>query len=505
MERPRWMNHVYYPMLLMIFLLICASSIGLFFHGNGIPETNIVIVYILAVLLTSRYTSGYFYGILASIFATFAYNFLFTAPYLSFSVYDPNYFITFGIMTITALITSALTSRVKLNAHQALEKEHESRALYELTNQLSAINEVEDIIRVSLRSISDILNSDVGYLSFEDNRDPTYLLHLLDGAQINETCANVKDIKRYVEAMESGFYQDQSYSNWPIKGQDLLLGVIRIPNETAIQMDDSQNYLLQAMIENTALAMDRFYLSKQRVQAHEEIVQERYRSNLLRSISHDLRTPLSGIIGTSEMMMDMSNESDPRYTLAKEIHKDADWLHSMVENILSLTRLQNGKLIPNVEYEAIEEIVGSALYRVNQSKSGYEIDVELNEEVIMVEIDAKLIEQVVINLLENAIKHTELGNEIKIKIEKNEAKDFVIVSIQDGGTGIADEDFSNIFQLFYTTPNKHVDAKPGIGLGLTICDAIVKAHGGFIEARNREDGKGAIFSFGLPLKGLHYE
>ena len=199
------------------------------------------------------------------------------------------------------------------------------------------------------------------------------------------------------------------------------------------------------------------------------------------------------------MIMDMSKKEDPRFDLAEGIHKDAIWLHSLVENILSLTRLQEGRMVIKKQPEAVEEIVGGAIAQMAGRSPGREIQGEVPEEVLMVPMDARLIMQVLINLLDNAVKHTPPEAEIKITVKKDLAGEKAVFCVADRGEGIAPEDLPNIFQTFYTSRIKPVDAQKGIGLGLTICESIVSQHGGRMEAGNRTDGPGAEFQFTLPL------
>lgn len=235
------------------------------------------------------------------------------------------------------------------------------------------------------------------------------------------------------------------------------------------------------------------------IRTRELAEQERYRGNLLRAISHDLRTPLSGIIGTSEMLMAMTDGDDPRHDLMRDIHDSAGWLKSMVENILSLTRLQDGKLILDKEPEAAEEVVDAAVNYVLQHAAGREISVRIPDALLMVPMDAKLIRQVLINLLDNAAAHTAPEDEIAVTVD-TEGR-FARFTVTDGGSGIDENDLPNIFQMFYTSKSRQADSRHhGIGLGLTICQAIVKAHGGDIMARNRTDHRGAEFTFTLPLE-----
>lgn len=229
----------------------------------------------------------------------------------------------------------------------------------------------------------------------------------------------------------------------------------------------------------------------------EETEKERYRANLLRSISHDIRTPLSAMIGTAEMLEDMTAQDDPRYALIHNIRDETDWLRSLVENILSLTRLQDDSAKLPKQPEAVEEIVAAAVRHILQRSPERNVTVNLPDELLLVPMDAKLIEQVLLNLLDNAIRHTPPGNSVCVTIEKSAG--MVRFSVNDEGTGIGKEHLANIFQPFYTTRTKHTDAGYGIGLGLAICESIVKAHGGEISARNRTDRSGAEFVFTLPI------
>jgi len=486
----------------MAIFLCLATVTGYIFRMIKFPETTIVLAYLLGVLLTARFSKGYIYGILASVISIFAYNFFFTEPFYTFAVNDPSYIVTFIVMMMTALLTSTLTSHVKKSAIQAQEKESETKALYLLTNHLTDASDMHDIAGIATKIISTVINCNAACLCFDENELPekTFVQQISPEKQIYRDTENADEIKCKTEELQTGYYTDTEFYNWLIYGKDSVLGIIRIPANSAAVMTEAQTRLLRAMIESTALSMDRFILAQQRIKYQEETVQERYRSNLLRAISHDLRTPLSGIMGTSEMLMDMSKQSDPRYELAKQIYEDADWLHSLVENILSLTRLQDGRLTLNKQPEAVEEVVGGAIHHIMQRSPEHDITVKIPSDLLLVPMDAKLIEQVLINLLDNAIKHTHPGNEICVSAINDEKRNCVIFSVADRGEGIAKEDLPNIFKMFFTTHIKHADAQHGIGLGLPICDAIVKAHGGNISAQNRKNGLGAEFIFTLPME-----
>ena len=197
------------------------------------------------------------------------------------------------------------------------------------------------------------------------------------------------------------------------------------------------------------------------------------------------------------MLLAMTDEGDKRHALARDIFQSADWLHAMVENILSLTRLQDGRLILDKQPEAAEEVIDDAVNHVLQHAPGREISVKTPDALLMAPMDAKLIRQVLINLLDNAIKHTPAGGEIAVDADTDGC--FARFTVRDGGAGIHEEDLPHIFEMFYTSTAAPADRRRGIGLGLSICETIVKAHGGGISARNRADRSGAEFIFTLPL------
>lgn len=447
-------------------------------------------------------TRGFMFGFLASVIATLVFNYLFTEPYFTFTVDDPSYIITFIVMTIVAITTSTLTSHAKQSALSAQQKEAEAKAVYNLTNHLTDAKDMHHIASIAVKVITDCFLCKAAILCFDVNGMPemSFIQQVSFEKQVRRKVDNITELKHRIEALRTGYDIGEEFYDWPIYGRESILGIIRIPNERAQVMGEAQLRLLHSMIESIALAMDRFRSSEQRIKAHEETIQEWNRSTLLRAISHDLRTLLSGIMGTSEMLMDMINIEDPRHSLAKDINEDAEWLHSLVENILNLTRLKEGKLILDKQIEAIEEIVGSAVERITHRSAGYDVTVSIPNELILVPMDAKLIEQVIVNLLDNAIRHITTESEVSITVKKDEKNGTVIFIVKDSGEGIATEDLPHIFEMFYTSHTKQGDAKPGIGLGLAICDTIIKAHGGTIKARNRIDGQGAEFIFTLPLE-----
>ena len=482
---------------IMFLMLAVATIIGLLFQKWNFQMTNVVVVYILFVVITARFTNGYLVGIISSILSLLAFNWYFTEPYYTLKVNDLTYVLTFVIMTISAIITSALTTKFKKAAAFSKAKEEETNVLYRLTNHLTDAEDIPAIVRVTVEAISQLLNTPVACICFDDEKD-IYLQKKEDGSLVHRELQNAEDLKHHMENLQTGYEKNGEECDWPVYGHDTILGILRLPAEKVETMSPAGRRMVSSILENSALAIERYRGIQVEAKNREEIEKERYRSNLLRSISHDIRTPLTGIMGSSEMLMSILPKEDYPHSLAEDIYKDANGLHSLVENILSLTRLQEGGVNLEKEPEAVEEVVDSVLRTMAKRLPDREIHVEIPDTLLLVPMNARLISQVLLNLLDNAAAHSNADTEILLKVEKEE--NVVRFSVLDRGEGLPKEDVERVFQMFYTTDKKIADAKRGIGLGLTICRSIIEAHGGKISAYNREDGAGAVFTFTLPLR-----
>lgn len=393
-------------------IVAAATLLGKGFVILGFPETNIVVIYLLAVLLTARFTSGYQYGVLSAVVSLLCFNYFFTEPYHTLSVDDPSYLITFTIMLITSLLTSALTTKEKLLTKEANEK---GEAMY--------IQQVGE-------------------------------------EQIHRNISEPEELRRRFSNLRTESVREEDGWYYPINGSESLLGIVKIEKNVPEEELESKKNLLHSVLENISMAMERIEVTVARIKDRENMERERERANLLRAISHDLRTPLSGIMGTSEMLIDMTKKDDRRQELLRGIYQDADWLKSLVENILSLTRLQDGKILIHKEMEAIEEVIGCAVAHIERSYPDREIQVEIPDDFRLVPMDAKLIEQVITNLLDNAIKHTK--KEEMITVCAAYENQTLLIIVRDEGEGIAQEDIPNLFQIFYTSKTRSADGRRGV-------------------------------------------
>ena len=478
--------------------IMFATIAGFIFKYTGIPETNIAIVYLLAVVASSIFTQQYFISIVYSIRATLMFNYFFTAPYRAFEIGSVSYIITFIVMVAVSLIITMLTQRIKNNAQTATQRAEENRSLYNITNEISAAQSIEPIIDICVKDVSDICNVEIicVYRNILVSKTEYTQKKYINGVEDATFPKKLDDINCFEKAVR--YYEgDVKLRMWQSESMDGLVSVFCIPRIQAGMMDASKQRIMIMAIESATMAVERIIAAEKQALLVQENERERYRSNLLRAISHDLRTPLSGIMGTSEMIMDMTDKRDPRYELAHEIMEDANWLHSLMENILNLTRLEDIRHQLKKQPEAIEEIIAVVLERFEKRAPGRELVVTIPDELVIVPVDAKLIVQVLINLLDNSVKHTTPDQEISVSVEKQ--ADAVRFTVTDRGKGISETDLPHIFQMYYTTAHSSSDAQKGMGLGLAICDAVVKAHGGTITVANHPEG-GAVFTFTIPME-----
>lgn len=255
-----------------------------------------------------------------------------------------------------------------------------------------------------------------------------------------------------------------------------------------------------AILNECAFALEKEELIIERKEADMKLQKEQLRANLLRSISHDLRTPLTSISGNAETLMGNDSQLDSlqRKAIYKDIYDDSIWLINLVENLLSVTRIENGSMKLNIQGEIVEDVITEALRHVNRRGRDQNIRVECDE-LLMARMDVKLMIQVIINLIDNAVKYTPPHSEIVIKAKR--IGDRAAVSVSDNGPGIVDSEKSKLFQMFYTTRNTVADGRRGMGLGLTLCQAVINAHGGEIKVFDNVP-KGTIFRFELEVEDV---
>lgn len=364
---------------LVTFLFLCAAyytSSILITHTGG--ENNSALVFVLAVAFISLLTTGYLYGIVASVIGTFFINVYFMYPYAQFSLSQAGYPVAMLSMVAISCVVCALTARVKQQAAEAVRRERNTKALYELNEKLNA-------------------------------------------------------------------------------------------EKAAIQLQSER---------------------------------ESIRSNILRAVSHDLRTPLTSISGTISVLLNSPEVSDKNISMLTDIKNDADTLITMVENLLSVTRIQDGSIPLKKREELLEEVAGDAILTTRRRFPSCKIELTLSEDILYLPMEPILIKQVIVNLLENAVRHSGSSDHIRLHLSRKD--DWAVVEVRDWGRGLSEDVRQTILSGKPLNRDKSGDSTRGMGIGLSACNSIIKAHGGFFTAENAPEG-GAVFRFGLPMEEINHE
>lgn len=506
-SKPPGRRSILRNMIFVILFPALATAIGLWFHDSHFPNSTIVIVFLLSTLLTSSLCSGYAYGIVSVILEICLYNYFFCPPYYQFDIGSASYSLTLTILAVALILTSCLTSRSKIAMEQAQEREKIANTLFEFTNRLASATNIQDAARTTIDTVSEKFGCDAGFLFFSENGIPedTYLVRDSSGLYIRRTTTGDRTFDEYRSHTDASYIVGNLFYEFPVKGYRQnqsefdYLGIIAIPMERGKTLHDDELHTLTTMAKALGLVMDRELSASKQRKSSEDMTRERYRSNLLRSISHDLRTPLAGIMGTSEIMMTMTADDPELCRMARNINKESNWLFTLVQNILALTRLQEGAFEIRKVIDVVEDVMNAAADTIEARKPDRKIIRTFPEEIVIAPMDSKLIQQAVINLLDNACKHTPSSRQIEMRLSVDHAQDVCMISILDQGDGIDPEAEDKLFKMFYTTHGDDKGTHSGVGLGLPICDSIMKAHGGNISASNRADTRGACFTLTLPM------
>ena len=445
--------------------------IGYFFFVMRFHDSNIIMIYILGILLIALLTSSRVYSILSTIVSVLLFNFCFTFPTMSLSVYDSSYVMTFFIMIVVAFMTSTLTSRIKQNAYISSNMAVVSKILLETNQTLQKYSSEHEIVNSGCKILSDLLKRNIIYYTVENNVLKNSLFISSDNQATVQEYLNPseKDIAEWVAihnkhaGATTRYLSEAKCIYYAIRKGENVHGVIGIDLQNK-RLNSLENRILLAVLGEIALSLENIKNMQKKNEAIYTMKKEQFRSDLLRSISHDLRTPLTSIYGNSDILLNGEDQlsDEKRKSLYADIYEDSLWLINLVENLLSITKIEDGKMKLKIEPQMIEDIVNEALAHVNREKKKYQIKVDIQDDYLMADMDARLIIQVIINLVDNAIKYTPVGSIIDIVSYQRE--DMIVIEVRDNGEGIPDKEKNKIFEKFYTLNNKLVDSKKSIGL-----------------------------------------
>lgn len=476
--------------------LACVATTLLILPLHDVVDAaNIVMIYLLIVALVAMWL-GSGPAILAAFGGVGLFDFFFVEPRFSMAVADAQYLITFGVMLVVALVIGQLAARLREKASLAESREDETRALYEMAKELAGViaaEQVADIVRRFLRARMAI----EAVLYLPDGDGTLTAIQVPQGAEGNQT--HVRAVFEQGQAMhfvaeESGYAPGLAL---PLVSPVRTRGVLLAFGETAAQVcAPERRPLLDAVASLTAIAVERLHYSKVAQEVTLGMESERLRSALLSAVSHDLRTPLTVLVGLADALtLSRSGLAPPALESAVAIRDQALRLSGLVNNLLDMARLQTGRVVLNREWQPLEEVIGSSLKVMAGMLVGRELRVDLAPNLPPLEIDAVLLERVFCNLLENAMKYAPRG-EIVIAARTTGAE--VDVSVADAGPGLPPEGEHSVFDMFERGRQAGATGAGGVGLGLAICRAIVEAHGGRIWAERRAAG-GTRMAFTLPL------
>ena len=488
-----------------IAILICASCIGMLFHYLGFAEANIITVYVLGVLVISVITTHRIYSLISSIVSVLVFNFLFTEPKFTLRVYEQGYPVTFLIMFLAAFLTGTLAVKLKNHARQSAQAAYRTKVLFDTNQLLQQAKDRNEMVSATANQLVKLLGKDiVFYLSENDGLGAPHMFTVPDGTFHEEiTNENEKAVAAWVQKNNKrAGATTETLSNakclyLAVRVNERVYGVVGIYIGEQ-PLDSFERSILLSILGECALAMENEKNAKEKEEAAILAKNEQLRANLLRAISHDLRTPLTSISGNASNLLSNGDSFDEatKNQLYTDIYDDSMWLINLVENLLSVTRIEEGRLNLNISEDLVDDVITEALHHVNRKSIEHHITVDNKEDYLLAKMDAKLMVQVMINIIDNAIKYTPKGSNILIRTRKE--NDYAVVSIADDGDGIPDEMKERVFDMFYSGANKVADSRRSLGLGLSLCKSIVNAHGGTIKVSDNQP-HGTVFTITLPI------
>lgn len=487
-----------------VLVLLAATLTGYAFYVLGFSEANIIAVYLFAVLVCSVVTTSPLCGLLASVVSVLVFNFFFTVPRFTFRFHDPNYLVTMPIMFMVALLTGSLATRLKNNAKQSAQAAFRTKLLFETNQLLQKENSESAVMKAMAGQLTKLLERDL-VLYPSDGKElfqpDVYRAGNSEGRDLTSESEKAVAVWVLHNNKRAGATTDTLGNAQclylAIRAGSQVYGVVGVAMADGVSLDPFENSVLLSTLGECALALESIRSAREKEDAAVLARNEQLRANLLRAISHDLRTPLTSIAGSAGNLLanyEKMDETD-RVRTFTNIYDDSQWLINLVENLLAITRIEGGQVDLNQSVELMEEVVAEALRHIDRRSAAYTIRIDSTQELLLARIDTRLIVQVLINLVDNAIKYTPAGSEIQVHMEKR--GQWVQVSVADSGPGIPNEQKPRIFDMFYSGANKAADSRRSLGLGLALCKSIVTAHGGTIFVSDNRP-HGSIFTFTLP-------
>jgi two-component system sensor histidine kinase KdpD len=494
-------NEPFRPRPYLMALLMTATGLGMAELVRPVfGIENVDLVFLTAVVgVAARYGLGP--SLLASIMASLCYNFFFLPPIYTFTITDPTNIAAFFFFMLIAVLVSNVAARVRIQADTAIGRIRSTEQLYAFSRKLAGTAKLDDVLWATAYQAALMLKVRVVLLLPQDGRltvmtgyPPEDELDDADLAAASWAWSNDRAAGRGSDTLPGA-----KRLFLPMRTGRGLIGVIGIDDDrTGPLLTPDQRRLLDALVDQGALAIERVLLVEDMDRVKRSLEQDRLRAALLTSISHDLKTPLASVLGAASTMRDLAgNLSDQqKLELLGTVIDESERLNRFIANLLDMTKLESGAIVPNAALHDIGEIVGSALRRAGKILGAHRVSLDVAADLPMLELDAVLFEQVLFNLLDNAAKYSPHGTTIAIRSRRDGR--WVVLDVSDEGEGIPPDEVEHIFDKFYRA-QKGDHVRPGTGLGLAISRGFVEAMHGRIIAANRTDRSGAMLTIRLPV------
>lgn len=471
-------------------IIFVVTMIGWIMQSFGMSNINMITLYLLAIQAIALMTSHFVYSFVASMISLLLFDWMFVVPYYSLTIQDPNYISIIIGMWLVSIITSTLIGRIRRQAKNEAKRAYRVDLLFRTSKKLGLSESLDEIARHSMEVLNKLFDCGIVFYTYENGLIPH--LFQIDDASIY--------LKPEEQAVAAWVYQNRKPAGKntsslpgahayyvPVQSRDKSLAVIGIVLKPGQTVTPFEQTLTKSLLGEISLAIEKFNLMQSAAKADNE----RLRADLLRSISHDIRTPLTSIVGYAQLLKQQyQNDS------LDAIEDEASWLLQLVENLLSLTKIEDEHIKLNTQIELIDDLIYEAVKHSHKQMPNKMISLHLDPQSLLVDVDGQLVVQVLVNLITNAIKYTPESSPIEITTKYIDGR--VQVEVKDEGDGISGKKLEHLFEKFYAITD-HQDRQRGLGLGLYLCQEIMKEHHSEIYYRHNQP-QGAIFGFYLDVK-----
>lgn len=480
-------------------VIISLTGLILFYLQEHISyqAVSLVFLFVISLLPLLNFKPGQIF--LAAIMSAFIWNYFFIPPAFTLRIGKIEDVLMYAMYFVIATVSGFLISRIRMQQLMINQKEKRTAALYNLTRDLSSAKSLEEVTEYSIKQIKETFHTEVVFIYAESEKFLSKKSHPFSTITIDDGEWNIaqlvflssKKVGRFTDAIPS----ISQITYFPLFNKERKLGVVGLLFPENSILDSETDSLLYTFITQISVAVEREYLKEQAKQNLLVVESEKLYKTLFDSVSHELKTPITTILGAISSFKDdkIINNQSVFYRLIDEANIAAERLKRLVENLLDITRLESGTLKLKKEWHSIADLINSALYKIKVESADHKLNFRIEENTGLCNFDYSLLEQALINIIHNSIEYTPTNSSTEITAQREDNK--IIITISDDGTGFPEEELKNIFKKFYRIPGTRTG---GTGLGLSIAKGFIEAHGGTITAKNQKSG-GAEFIIQLPI------